>query len=129
MKRDMDLVRKILLDIEGGKHYFQTASLDDEGNFIDDEKVNLANDLLLHHVNIMHGAGFVTIQAHTNAGILLEGLTWAGHDFVDTIRDDTTWGKTKDGAKKVGGAGFGFIVELAKSIAKGELQKHGVPFL
>lgn len=46
-------------------------------------------------------------------------LTWEGHDFLDTIRDDEVWAATKDGVKKAGG----FSLELMKALAKGLLRK------
>jgi len=48
-------------------------------------------------------------------------LTWEGHEFLESIRDDARWGKVKDVMGKVGG----FVYEIAKSVAI-ELMKNQV---
>jgi hypothetical protein len=32
-------------------------------------------------------------------------LTWNGHEFLDAVRDDEVWRRTKEGARKAGNAG------------------------
>ena len=54
-------------------------------------------------------------------------LTWEGHEFLDTLRDSDRWNQAKSAAAKVGGVGLKALVEIGKSIAKGELQKLGLP--
>lgn len=53
------------------------------------------------------------------SGIGFRALTWAGHDFIDSVRDPETWAKTK---KTAAGAG-GFTVDLLKDLAKGLIKK------
>jgi hypothetical protein len=45
-------------------------------------------------------------------------LTWRGHEFLETVRDPEVWKRTKDGARKAGNFGLGFVVELAKAYGK-----------
>ena len=52
-------------------------------------------------------------------GFQFRQLTWSGHDFVDAVRDDEIWGKTRQGAKAAGG----FSVDLLKDLAKGFIRK------
>jgi Hypothetical protein (DUF2513) len=51
---------------------------------------------------------------------VINGLTWAGHDFLDSIRDPKIWEKTKKGAEAAGG----FTVDLLKDLAKGLVKKQ-----
>ncbi|MCJ2126789.1 DUF2513 domain-containing protein [Methylobacterium sp. J-077] len=123
MKRDMDFIRNILLDVEAGK--MQTRYEELIGKT--DEENGLELDKLRYHYKLIADAGFVTCIKDLSLGQVPIDLTWLGCDFVDTIRDDDVWRKTKSGASKAAGAGFGFIVELAKGYAKAELQKLGLP--
>lgn len=44
-------------------------------------------------------------------------MTYAGHEFLDTVRDDTNWGKVKDIAKKSGVFSLKAIVDIGKDVA------------
>lgn len=116
MKRDFDYVRKILLDIEGGQTEFETIDPDDEDEIDNpdrEDKVKLA-----YHLNIMRQAGLIDVMTETFGGYELRGLTWEGHDFLDTVCDPEVWRKTKEGAGKVGGLTFGLIKDLGTAYLK-----------
>jgi Hypothetical protein (DUF2513) len=51
-------------------------------------------------------------------------LTFQGHEFLDTIREKEIWRQTKEAAKQGGSQTLDFIWEIAKAIAKRELQKR-----
>ena len=114
MKRDMDLIRSLLIGIEslpGGQeaYYFPEMS-----------------KLIDHHVGLLVSHGLIKLRygpthdSDANKWYVLAELTWAGHDFVDTVRDDEIWQKTKEGAKAAGGFSF----DLIKALAKGFLKKQ-----
>ena len=46
-------------------------------------------------------------------------LTWAGHDFVDAIRDPQIWNETRKGLEYAGS----FTLDLVKALAKGFITK------
>jgi hypothetical protein len=48
-------------------------------------------------------------------------LTSQGHDYIDAIRSDNVWKKTKDAASIVGGAGLSVLRELAVAYLKEEV--------
>ena len=94
MKRDLDLVREILLFLEEndspckGTHYIQIP-----------EKTHTE---IAYHIRLMIGAGFVTAKdSSTNdeQSYVIIMLTNKGHDYIDKIRSDTIWNKAK---KKAG---------------------------
>jgi hypothetical protein len=47
-------------------------------------------------------------------------MTFDGHEFLDTIRDDEVWEKTQQHLKKVGGLG----IEGIKALAKGFITQQ-----
>jgi hypothetical protein len=50
----------------------------------------------------------------------IHGMTMAGHDFLDAVREISVWEHTK---KRLGAAG-GWTLELAVSVAKEEIKRR-----
>lgn len=131
MKRDMDMVRDLLLKIEGGQRRFDiitpeiAAAL---GAPADRSIPREEADKLSGHLDLLSQAGYLTEGTRYGGGVYYaDGLTWEGHEFLDTLRDPDRWQQTKGAAAKVGGVGLKAMVEIGKAIAKGELQKLGIP--
>jgi hypothetical protein len=107
MKRDMEIVRKLLLRAEAA----------DGGLSI--------NDLVeTYHVRIMIDAGLVEgriseeITSDAPRHSHIHNLTWAGHEFLDAARNDTVWNSTKRRIAKAGSWTFGLVLEVLKEEAK-----------
>jgi hypothetical protein len=116
MKRDMDFIRELLLKVEGGEKQFQTV-----GKVYTGETHSPELEKLTEHVRLLRQAGFIDVQAESAAGfLLLEGLSWRGHDFLDSVRDPKIWEKTKKGVEGAGG----FTVDLMKDLANGFVKKQ-----
>lgn len=118
MKRDMNLVREILLWATEQENAGVNANPTIDG---------YSADQIAHHVHLMSQAGLVeaadtTTMDDSGPTALLLSVTWAGHDFIDAARDDTTWNKTKT---KVLSSGLSFTFDLLKEVlvaaAKGPL--------
>lgn len=124
MKRDMDFIREILLDIEGQDGPQLSDLL--PGPVSDEGYNKLAEHLRL----LIDDAGLVTgIAAHSMAGKnwLDLKLTWDGHEFLDTVRDDEIWARTKQGALAAGGFSLDLLAALAKGFVKKQIEeKTGV---
>ncbi|HFT8004939.1 TPA: DUF2513 domain-containing protein [Burkholderia cenocepacia] len=56
---------------------------------------------------------------------IFRSLSWAGYDFVDSIRPPDVWAQTKDAATKVGG----FTVDILVAAANAYVQKKLADFL
>jgi Hypothetical protein (DUF2513) len=69
-----------------------------------------------YHLTLLKEAAFVDFLQ----GFYFRGITWAGHDFIDSIRDPGTWAKTKMAAAGAGG----FTVELLRDLAKAFIKKQ-----
>ncbi|MBT3140091.1 hypothetical protein DS909_21215 [Phaeobacter gallaeciensis] len=110
MTRDPDIIRKLLFQMEASN----------EWQFVHDyEEVD---DVELYHHQLMRDLGLVV--AYGKFGFRLTSL---GHDYVEAIRDDTIWNKTKSGASKVGGMTLGMMKDLAIAYVKQEAKdKLGV---
>lgn len=122
MKRDLDLIREVLLGIEANATG-KVAPVPVLGlNFSISEHTT---EEIAYHVTMLIDGGYVrgkqsALQTHP----LVEGLTMKGHDYLDAIRDPVIWGKTKEGAKKAGGFTLELLGELAKGLVKTQIEKH-----
>jgi hypothetical protein len=106
MKRDMELARQILMRIEAQENYRDDISCDFEG--YNEEQVH-------YHIMLLHEAGLaVALNASSMQGIhwIPQRLTWQGHEFLESARDNTIWSKAKEIMAKTGG----FAFEVAKPL-------------
>ena len=97
MKRDMDLMRKILFYVEENYVPRDFAAcevlIDGYDSYIIKEHCNLLiEDGMLNPIN-SKTAKYLTLS---HGGTCVGNLTNKGYDFLDAIREDTTWNKTKE---------------------------------
>jgi hypothetical protein len=107
MKCDMDLIRELLRRIEEHPGAELPDRLEIDGKSAEE---------VSYHVMLAHEAGFIeAIDASSTAGIdwIPERLTWEGHEFLESARDDGLWKKAKDTALSKGG---GFTLDVLKAI-------------
>lgn len=107
MKRDMDLVRKILLEIESLGDV--SPSLGDVGFKID----GYDDNALWYHLNLLTTSPYVVT---TDPNGWTYRLSWEGHEFLDSIRDDTRWREIQKTSNKVGGMTFDLIAKVATEL-------------
>ncbi|WP_231730349.1 DUF2513 domain-containing protein [Novosphingobium sp. Fuku2-ISO-50] len=119
----MDLIRDLLLKIGGRQRSFdllppeiaEILGVSSEGRLPREQA-----ELLEYHLTLLDNAGLITIQAKLSGAVWQIGqITWAGHNFLDTIRDPAIWRETKVGVKQAGG----FSLDLLKALAKGLIKK------
>lgn len=110
MKRDMDIIRKILLNVEADKYQLG------EGIHLD----GVPDEICGHHAALIFDAGLadgrlIRTDGYGIVGATIERLTSAGHDFCDGIRHDTIWNKAKEHILKPGASlGLPVLVEWVK---------------
>ena len=110
MKRDMELIRKILFAIE--ERYEDTALYN-----LQIDGYSMAE--VAFHCKLLHEAGFVSDYGaqYGDDRICMFGvgaLTWDGCEFLDKIRQDTVWNKTKDTIIQ---KGLPMILDVIKDVA------------
>lgn len=119
MKRDLDLIRSLLLEIEEKE--------DGSGQQVDVNGGDRSSREIVGHLFMLYEAGFIDARdaSHMSArGILVRRVTWEGHEFLDSIRDPEIWKQTKASAGKVGGFTMDVLAQLAKGLIKKKLKKH-----
>ncbi len=112
MKRDMDLLREILLQVET-REPKQSPEVKIEGR--DRQEI-------VGHVRILQEARFVEATITGGPTAMVHRLTWAGHDFLDSIRDESVWSAVKKKLAAVGGStSIDVLKALVTQVVKGEL--------
>lgn len=119
MKRDMDLIRGIALQVADMEYGYVLSGMEDEG--IDAATFGM-------HAIWMREAGLITaaIQEYQSGeppSVQIARLTWDGCEFVDAIRDDTMWLKAKTNVLK---PGMSFTFDVLKDWLKTEITQ-GLP--
>ncbi|MER2510405.1 MAG: DUF2513 domain-containing protein [Amaricoccus sp.] len=51
-------------------------------------------------------------------------LTMAGHEYLDAVRDDEVWRRTKDGARAVGSFSLEVLGALARGMIRDKLRQY-----
>ena len=107
VKRDMELVRLILLELEKEPYSQGPIELEIPGR---------TQDQISYHVMLLHEAGLINAtDLSTFAGPDWKPtrLTWQGHEFLDASRDEGRWQKALNIMKdKAGVIAFDVLKEL-----------------
>jgi hypothetical protein len=115
MKRDLELVRKILLLMESHEHGYYS-----EYPVIE----NYSREQIGYHAFIMKQAGLINAVDRSNLSskspdAVPLNITWYGHEFLDSAKDQKIWDKAKKLViEPVGGIAVDVLIEWLKKEAK-----------
>ncbi len=118
MKRDLDLCRELMLAFEALPPG-PTASVSIQ--------TKEPRPVLMQHISLLIDAGMlegectVDPQSYYGGHFFIRGITWAGHDFLDSAKSDGAWNAAKERIKQAGAWTFGLLLELLKEEAKKRL--------
>jgi hypothetical protein len=118
MKRDMNLVRQLVLTIEAGTSGFAPREL---------TVVGYTQEQIGYHLFIMLEAGLirgtdVTVHAAKSPTAIATSLTWAGHEFADASRDEALWAKAMNQINETtGSVTIDLLKKLLTSLASSAL--------
>jgi len=117
MKRDMDLIRAMLLAIEAENHGFAPEKIEIMG--YDQEQIG-------YHALLLGEAGLAIVREVTTAGgkspqAIITRLTWAGHEFLDASREPRIWNQAKDTIGKIGSASLPIWIALLTKLIENKV--------
>jgi Hypothetical protein (DUF2513) len=112
MKRDMEIIRLLLIQQETGDEPSELKEYDEK--------------LVVYNVALMLDAGFIEGSVISNEsgsprGAVIIRLTWAGHDFLDSTRDPRIWKLAKEKLLK---PGISWTFSLLTEYLKAEAHKR-----
>jgi hypothetical protein len=117
MKRDMELVRELMLAIE---------SRNDTQYWAEDLEVSGDQDIaeIKGHLELLIDAGFIeaTVNHDNGSGspyILIDKISWNGHEFLGNARNEPIWKKAMSIVTEKGGSvSAGVLMQVLASAAK-----------
>lgn len=114
MKRDMNLVREILLQIENSTNPTIRNIRTPKGN---------SSDEVYYHLDLLNDAGLIEarfVKSFSGKSLRSVRLTWNGHEFLEAIRPDRVWKQVMERLKEFGDSA---PIEIIKDLAV-EAAKH-----
>jgi Hypothetical protein (DUF2513) len=119
MKRDMELIRELLLAIEAQnseRPFYSALTLG----------IKASDEDIIYNLQLMIDADFLEAQLiKTAAGvkdIFIQRMTWNGSEFLDSTRNESIWNAAKETIIKKGlsleSVGFGALTQVVASAAK-----------
>lgn len=111
MKRDIDLIRKLLLYFEEKPDDKMVKELELEG---------YSKKEVQYHFILMDQAGLLRCEREVSSStsdriirVYPFSLTWQGHEFIEAARNDSFWNKAKEMVKSKSGA---LSVDVVKAL-------------
>ena len=121
MKRDMDLVRHILIATEKAGEPVDLSDL---------VKAPWDENAVAYHLELMEHHGLLDCNVRRDFGgdvvdATVCGLTWDGCDYLEAIRDRDVWAKTKKVLREtVGSTTMEVIKQTAVMVATSVIKAH-----
>ncbi len=117
MKRNMDLIRAILIKLEEYQHGHAPNDLGISG--FSEEEIG-------YHCFLLDNAGLINAADDTCSGspspsAIPISLTWDGHEFIANAKNENIWGQAKETVKKLGDVSFSVWTEVLKQVVKNNL--------
>ena len=113
LKRDLDLCREIMLQVEEA-----------DGPIYDSELETCASEAAKrYHIELLESRGFIdAVVSKPGDGAAfkarIDGLTWDGRDFLDSVRDSRVWRNVRRAIRdSVGTATFDVVRSVASAVA------------
>ena len=124
MKRDLDLIREIMIVLEDKMEYgknFQSTHLIE---VMQDKTLSV--EKLAYHLGLLVESDFLKAKEYKYLSgeptdYLINTITSQGQDFIDTIREDTTWNKIKEKASSIGGFTLPLLVDIGTEYLKKQI--------
>ncbi|PCJ75787.1 MAG: hypothetical protein COA53_04820 [Rhodobacteraceae bacterium] len=114
MKRDLDRIRGLLIEIEESDNSRFRVK---DGQLSGESKGSPWSDFDLHHISLMWEAKLIRearmLGEFPETGEFFT-ISWDGYEYLDSVRDDGIWAKTKEKLLLVGGSAS---LDVTKSVA------------
>ncbi len=115
MKRNMQLIRMVMLAAEKNKDPYELVDPKFEGH--NETEIS-------YHIALLDDAGLLHGQDRSAIGVFrwsAGALSWTGHEFVEAIRDETVWKEAMDIA---GNSDNGAVFEVLQKALIQVLEKR-----
>lgn len=115
MKLNHDCVRDVLLYLEDNLSY---------GNFVHSSDLKIksySHEEILYCIDKLFEAGFLNCDRQTDLSsvfpwFLIKSISYDGHSFLDNIRDNNVWRKTKNITKSFTSTSINLLSNIASQV-------------
>ena len=118
MKFNPEIARDILLDIEELHQYPESFIFSAPEKFNRAKKYDIDN--ISYHCDKLAEAGYIKWEPQYASDVLyigfINGLTYDGHQFLETVRSEKIWRETKARTKKLGAVTINILSQIASNI-------------
>jgi hypothetical protein len=137
MRLDVDVLREVMLHLE------KTLAIDITDDAVQSvretdplelpkslgRKFESKPETVLYAVRMLSDAGLINRCVTVGAGGewefgIINDITFAGHEFLECIRNSATWGKTKEIARKTGCQAVLFLGRVASEVVSGLVNEQ-----
>jgi len=123
VKRDMDLLRELLLNIENDPKMDCTT----EFYYDNPEQMGIherSTEEVAYHLRLLIESGYVNGAVTMAVPMqIIRGLTNSGHDFLANISNDTIWNKVKKQAGEISDhLALPVVAAIAEAIVKKQFK-------
>lgn len=123
MKRDIELIRNIMLQLE--EHLIPNSMINARNLLLYDKSSDEEFQILLEHINQLLENELIEAKPLKDLSgfreFMIFRITSKGYDFLDTLRNDTVWNDVKEKASVIGGFTISLLTDLGKSYIKSKL--------
>ena len=113
MKLNPDCIRDILFVIEEYSTYSNDVS---EDKLYEKLVPKYSQEEILYHVRQCEHSGLFLYVQHYFGGFSIQDLSPYGHQFINDIRQDNNWNRTKDIAKNVGSFSLDVLKDISSQV-------------
>ncbi|MCH5385031.1 hypothetical protein DKZ23_10345 [Limosilactobacillus reuteri] len=123
MKLNSDCVRDILIAIEDSTN-FQEAINNNQLETLD--VINpYTSEEILYHLRQLSWAGLIQdFDCYADGGYSILDLSPKGHEFLNNIRSDENWNRTKKLASKVGSHSLSALQQIASGVISATINHY-----
>lgn len=113
MKLNPDCIRDILFVVENNATYSNDVS---EETMFKELGSKYPREEILYHVRQCEHSGLFLKVVHYFGGFSIQDLSPHGHQFINDIRQDNNWNRTKDIAKNVGSFSLDVLKDISSQV-------------
>ena len=123
MKRDLDLIRKIMLVIESSNSEYAFRDTKDLADAVENTDLHA----VAFHIKLLLDCQYIIGKEFSTIGLgyadfCVDRLTSQGCDYLDSVRNDSIWKAVKDKLANFGGtATLAVVQDLAVSLIRSQL--------
>lgn len=128
MRRDMELVRKILLFLQNSQGNHERYYDNEDGTYSLIPIEGYSKDQVDYHLTIMKEADLIKGNLPMGDNVLITHigarLNWNGHEFLESFSNERVWQRTKENIKNKGLEVGSVPFEVLKEYGKMQMRKY-----